>query len=146
MPGQTFTANALATASIADVWKRLQVPATWEGISGVDSVFEPRHDESGQLAGFKFHSTAAGRQYAGVATPGPREHEASLTWDIATSEIKGWVRVNLQPMDDGTRVEVTMQVESVSMIAAFGFPLIASAIARGFQQTVDDFAASVSQG
>jgi carbon monoxide dehydrogenase subunit G len=127
------------------VWERLQVAATWEGISGVDSVFEPRHDESGQLAGFKFHSTAAGRQYAGVARPGPREREVSLTWDIATSEIKGWVRVDLQPLDAGTRVEVTMHVESISMMASFGFPFIASAIANGFQQTVDHFAAGMSE-
>jgi carbon monoxide dehydrogenase subunit G len=145
VPGQTFTANAPTTASPANVWARLQVPATWEGISGVDSVFEPRHDESGQLAGFKFHSTAAGRQYAGVARPGPREHEVSLTWDIATSEIKGWVRVDLQPLNAGTRVEVTMHVESISMMASFGFPFIASAIANGFQQTVDNFAAGMTK-
>ena len=146
MPGQTFNAKALTTASITTVWERLQVPTTWEGISGVDSVFEPRHDEAGQLAGFKFHSTAAGRQYAGVARPGPREHEASLTWDIATSEIRGWVRVDLQPLDAGTRVEVTMHLESVSMMASLGFPFIASAIANGFQQTVDHFADGMSEG
>jgi carbon monoxide dehydrogenase subunit G len=145
VPGQTFTANASTAASVPTVWERLQVPATWEGISGVDSVFEPRHDEEGQLAGFKFLSTAAGRQYVGVARSGPRVHESSLTWDIATSEIKGWVRVDLQPLEAGTRVEVTMHVESVSMMASFGFPFIASAIANGFQQTVDNFAAGMSK-
>lgn len=140
MPGQTFTASASTTAPIGDVWNRLQVPETWEGISGVDSVFEPRHDEPGQLVGFKFHSTAAGRQYEGSATPGPREHESSLTWDIATSEIEGWVRVDLQPLDNGTRIDVTMHVEAVSMMASFGFFLIASAIANGFQETANHFA------
>jgi hypothetical protein len=114
VPGQTFTANAPTTASPANVWARLQVPATWEGISGVDR-------------------------------PGPREHEVSLTWDIATSEIKGWVRVDLQPLNAGTRVEVTMHVESISMMASFGFPFIASAIANGFQQTVEHFAAGMSE-
>lgn len=145
MPGQTFTAYALTAVPIADVWERLQVPATWEGISGVDSVFEPRHDQSGQLAGFKFHSTAAGRQYVGVARPGRRVHESSLTWEIATSEIKGWVRVDLQPLETGTRVKVTMHVESVSMMASFGFPFIASAIDNGFQQAVDSFAAGMTK-
>ncbi|MGF1616200.1 MAG: SRPBCC family protein [Acidimicrobiia bacterium] len=145
MPGQTFTASASTTASIGEVWNRLQVPATWEGISGVDSVFEPRHDESGQLLGFKFHSTALGRQYEGSATPGPREHQSSLTWDIATSEIKGWVRVNLQPFDSGTRIEVSMHVEAVSMMASFGFRFIASAIANGFQETADHFVQSMEK-
>jgi carbon monoxide dehydrogenase subunit G len=144
VPGQTFTANASTTASVGAVWDRLQVPATWEGISGVDSVFEPRHDESGQLVGFKFHSTAVGRQYEGTATPGPREHQSSLTWDIATSEIKGYVRVDLQPLDNGTRIEVAMHVESVSVVASFGFRLIAAAIANGFQETTDHFAAGLS--
>ncbi len=142
MRGKTFTASAPTTASVGEVWDRLQIPETWEGISGVDSVFEPRHDESGQLIGFKFHSTAVGRQYEGTASPGPREHESSLTWDIATSEIKGWVRVDLRP-DNGTRIEVTMHVESVSMMASFGFRFIAAAIANGFQETADHFARSI---
>lgn len=143
MPGQIFTARASTTASIGEVWNRLQVPATWEGVSGVDSVFEPRHDEAGQLVGFKFHSTAAGRQYEGTATPGPREHESYLTWDIATSEIKGWVRVDLKPLDNGTRIEVKMHVEAVSMMASVGFVFIASAIANGFRETADHFAESM---
>lgn len=143
VPGQTFTASASTSASVGEVWDQLQVPATWEGISGVDSVFEARHDGSGQLVGFKFTSTAAGRQYAGTATPGPRDRESSLTWDIATSEIKGWVRVDLQPLDNGTRIAVTMHVEAVSMMATFGFRFIASAIANGFQETADHFAESM---
>lgn len=143
VPGQTFKANASTTASIPEVWDRLQIPETWEGISGVDSVFEPRRDDSGQLVGFKFHSTAVGRQYQGKATPGSRKHESSLTWDIATSEIKGWVRVDLEPSDTGTAIEVTMHVESVSMMASFGFRFIASAIANGFQDTADHFAQSM---
>ncbi|MEX1037515.1 MAG: SRPBCC family protein [Acidimicrobiia bacterium] len=143
MPGQTFTASASTTASIVEVWDRLQVPETWEGISGVDSVFEPRHDDSGQLVGFKFHSTAVGRQYEGTATPGAREHQSSLTWDIATSEIKGWVRVDLEALDDGTRIDVTMHVEALSIMASFGFRFIAAAIANGFQETADHFAQSM---
>jgi carbon monoxide dehydrogenase subunit G len=143
VPGQTFTASASTTATVDEVWNRLQAPETWESISGVDSVFEPRHNESGQLVGFKFTSTAAGRRYEGTATPGPREHEASLTWDIATSEIKGWVRVDLHPDDTVTRIKVTMHVEAVSMMASFGFPFIAAAIANGFQETADHFAESM---
>jgi carbon monoxide dehydrogenase subunit G len=130
---------------VDEVWDRLQVPETWEGISGVDSVFEPRHDEPGQLVGFKFTSIAAGRRYEGTATPGPREHEAALTWDIATSEIRGWVRVDLHPDDAGTRIQVTMHVEAVSMMASFGFPFIAAAIANGFQETADHFAQSMEK-
>lgn len=143
MPGETFTARASAAASAGQVWSRLQIPETWEGISGVDSVFDPRHDESGQLVGFKFTSTAAGRQFVGTASPGLREHESSLTWDIATSEIRGWVRVDLHPGQAETRIEVTMRVEALSMMASFGFPFIASAIRNGFQETADDFAQSM---
>lgn len=145
MPGETFTASASTSASVDDVWDQLQVPATWEGISGVDSVFEPRHDESGQLVGFKFMSTAAGRQFIGTATPGLRERGSSLTWDIATSEIVGWVRVGLQPLGDGTAIEVTMHVEAVSMMASFGFRFIAAAIKNGFQETADRFAESMER-
>jgi carbon monoxide dehydrogenase subunit G len=143
VPAKTFTASASTTASVGAVWDRLQVPETWEGISGVDSVFEPRHDEDGQLVGFKFHSTAVGRQYEGTATPGAREHQSSLTWDIATSEIKGRLRAELHPLDTGTRIDVTMHVESVSMMASFGFRFVTAAISRGFSETVAAFASGM---
>lgn len=144
MPSQTFTGTAVADASAASVWESLNEAETWEAISGVEDIFDEARNDSGHLVGFKFRSTAAGKQYVGKATPGGRVEEKSLTWDIATSEIKGEITVDLHELESGTRVDVTMRVESVSMMASFGFPIIASVIGNGFQQTVDNFAGSMS--
>ncbi len=139
VPAQTFSATASTRARPPTIWKRLQAPETWNAVQGVDEVFDPQFDD-GKLVGFKFHSTAAGRKYIGTATPGPREREKSLQWEIATSELKGWIRVELEPDGTATTIHVTMHVESVSFMASLGFPLITGAIASGFQETADQFA------
>ncbi len=143
VPSKTFTGSAIANASPGQIWERLNLGATWEAISGVDKVLDEVHDASGRLVGFKFQSTAAGKQYVGTASPGPREEGRSLVWNIQTSEIKGSVAVSLRPLGETTDINVTMQVESVSMMASFGFPFIAAAISNGFQETVDNFAAGL---
>lgn len=145
MPGQTFTGHSVVRAATPEIWDALDQAATWEGITGVDRVYDESRDESGRLAGFRFDSTAAGRKYIGTAKPGPRVEGKSLSWDIATSEIKGRVTVDLAGEGEDTRIDVTMRVESVSMMASLGFPMIASLIGNGFQKSVDDFAASLSE-
>ncbi len=142
MPAQTFSGFATTDASIEAVWSAMDRPETWEGISGVDEVFDDVRTAGGRLGGFKFHSTAMGKQYVGVAKAGPRSERESLTWDISTSEIQGRIIVDVKPANPGTAIEVTMRVESVSMMASFGFPVIAAVIGNGFQETVDDFATS----
>jgi carbon monoxide dehydrogenase subunit G len=140
MPSQTFTGAATANASIDSVWEALNQAATWEAINGVEDVFDEQRESAGRLVGFKFRSTAAGKQYVGTATPGPRVEGKTLAWNIATSEIQGTIRVDLEADGPGTRIDVDMHVASVSMLARFGFPIIASVIGKGFQETVEDFA------
>lgn len=141
MPSQTFAASSRTAASPDKAWLALQKPQTWEAISGVDEVFDAEHDATGQLTRFRFRSTAAGHQFAGRAVPGPGEPGRSVRWDITTSALEGWVRVDLEPDDQQSMVEVSMQVGSASLMGSFAFPLIASSISNGLQQTVDDFAA-----
>ena len=139
MPSQSFSARSKTVSSPPEVWARLQVPATWEAISGVEAVENAEYDGS-ELVGFTFHSTAGGRRYEGTAKPGQRAQNETLEWLIATSEIKGSVQVDIEPSPPGSDIVVSMRVESVSMMATFGFPLIAAAIASGFQEAADEFA------
>lgn len=143
VPSQTFEASATTSASPSAIWEQFQIPSTWEGITGVDEVLEPELDDD-RLTGFEFASTAAGKRYIGRARLGESSPGESLKWDITTTEIRGWIRVDLAREADGTRISVAMRVESVSVMAAFGFPLIAGAIASGFQETVDEFAAGLA--
>lgn len=144
MAGQQFRGSAVATADLDSVWEQFDHPSTWQGIPGVDRVYDAVLGDGGQLVGFKFDSTAVGRTYVGTATPGPRERGDTLTWEIQTSEIGGRVVVTTEVAGDGTRIDVLLDVAPISMMASLAFPLIAGSIANGFQETVNEFAASLN--
>lgn len=143
MPSQTFTASATTSAPSDTVWKHLDRSETWEGITGVDEVFDEVRGQNGQLERFKFYTALGGKRYAGTASPGARDEGRSLIWNIETPEIRGAITVALES-SESTLVKVTMRVESVSVMATMAFPFIAAAIGNGFQATVDDFVAGFS--
>ena len=139
MAGQQFRGSAVTSADLDSVWRQFDDPRAWEGIAGVDRVYDAALDEHGQLVGFKFDSTAVGRTYVGTATPGPRERGKSLIWEIRTSEIVGRLSVMTESVPDGSRISVLLDAAPISMMASLAFPLIAGTISNGFQETVDDF-------
>jgi carbon monoxide dehydrogenase subunit G len=129
---------------VARVWAALDDPSSWEAISGVDRVMSPSIDDEGHLQGFAFESVAAGKKYVGQARPAGREPQKMMAWDIETSEMRGRVMVSLAPLEGDTRVHVTLRVESVGMLSAVFFPVIASAVGEGFPETVEDFARTLA--
>ncbi len=118
-------------------------PQTWEAIPGVNRVFDPQVDPEGALRGFAFESAAGGRTYLGKATLAERFETRLMSWDLATSEINGVLSVGLFDAQPGTRVEVSLTVESLGVLSSMFFPMIAGAIGSGFPQAVDRFAASL---
>lgn len=144
VPSQTFTHTALAAAQVERVWEALDRPDTWEGISGVDRVFDPAIDEQGRLRGFSFETTAGGRGYIGTATAHHRAEREVIAWRIESSEVRGFIRVSLSPVEAGTSVTVNLEVESAGVMSAILFPVISGAIGRGFPETVERFAAELS--
>lgn len=140
LPGQKFNGSARVDAPPDEVWARLNDPKTWEGIPGVDRVYDPQQDEEGHLTGFKFDSKAMGRTYVGTASAARREEFVSLAWEISTSDIGGVITVQTDRIDGETLVNVALEVSPVSMMASLAFPLIANAIEAGFQESVDRWA------
>jgi carbon monoxide dehydrogenase subunit G len=145
VPSRSFHESAIADAMIASVWGALNDPKSWESIPGVDRIVESVVDPDGQLQGFSFESVAAGKRYLGRALPAGRETEKMMAWDIQTSEVRGRIIVNLQGTDTGTRVDVSLRLESVGVLSSVFFPVIASAIGEGFPKTVQEFALGLSQ-
>jgi carbon monoxide dehydrogenase subunit G len=139
VPDQSFQHTATTPVAVEEVWRALDLPATWEAIPGVDRVIDPVFDASGQLQRFSFESAVGGRRYDGRATPAGRETERLIGWDIITSEIKGRIWVGLIPDGAGTRVDVHLDVEGVGILGSLFFPVIASAIGSGFPETVEEF-------
>jgi Polyketide cyclase / dehydrase and lipid transport len=143
MPGQTFQHAAVTSATVSGVWKSLDEPNTWEAIPGVDRVIDPVVDADGRLRGFTFESDVGGRKYLGEATPARREEGRLMAWDIDSSEIKGRVSIEIGPDDDGTNVQVRLDVEGAGMLGSLFFPVIAAAIGGGFSATVEEFVAGL---
>jgi len=143
MPGQSFVHAAVTPASVTDVWKSLDEPTTWEAIPGVNRVIDPMVDSVGRLRGFSFESDVGGRKYLGKATPARREEGRLIAWDIDSSEIKGKVAIEIGRQDDGTNVQVRLDVEGAGMLGSLFFPVIASAIGSGFAATVEEFVAGL---
>ncbi|MGH8950799.1 MAG: SRPBCC family protein [Acidimicrobiia bacterium] len=143
MPDQTFQHSVTTSTGADKVWKALDQPATWEAIPGVDRVTDPVIDEAGRLQGFAFESFVGGKRYVGQAAPAGREEGRLTAWDIVTSEIRGRVTVDLEPVDEGTRVGVALSVEGVGLMGSLFFPMIASAIGSGYADTVDEFVNSL---
>jgi carbon monoxide dehydrogenase subunit G len=143
MPGQSFVHAAVTSASVSDVWKSLDQPTTWEAIPGVNRVIDPIVDSVGRLRGFSFESDVGGRKYVGKATPARREEGRLIAWDIDSSEIKGKVAIEIGPEDQGTNVQVRLDVEGAGMLGSLFFPVIASAIGSGFAATVEEFVAGL---
>ena len=141
MPKETFSRAATTRAARAEVWKDLDKPETWEGIGGVDKVISPLIDEDGHLRGFSFETAVAGLTYLGKATPNAREEFQLIAWNIENTEVRGVITVQLSDDASGTRVQVTLEVESVGVFASMLFPAIANTIGNGLPQAVDDFAA-----
>jgi len=141
VPKETFSHSSTTTADRSQVWSALDSPSTWEGIGGVDKVIAPVIDKDRRLRGFSFETSVAGRIYLGKATPKAREESRLMAWDIQNSEVRGVTTVRLTDEGPGTRVQVTLEVESVGMFSSMFFPVIAKAIGSGLPQTVDAFAA-----
>ena len=118
---------------------------TWEQIGGVDRVTEAIIDDDGHLRGFMFESKAGGMAYKGQATPNDREEMTTMGWSIETSELRGITRVDLEDIETGTQITVSLDVESVGMLASLFFPVIAAAIGNSLPGAVEEFAAGFEQ-
>lgn len=143
VPAQSFRHSTTTPAAITEVWKALDRPTTWEAIPGVDRVTDPVFDHAGHLQGFSFESAVGGRNYRGWALPAIREEERLLGWDIGSSELKGRILVGLAPDADGTRVEISLDLEGAGFLGSLLFPAIATAIGREFSNTVEAFVAGL---
>lgn len=140
MPRETFTHTAVASAPIADVWKALDEPLTWESIGGIDRVVDSVIDAEGRLQSFSFDTMVAGNPYRGEATAAGREELQMMAWNIENSEIAGLISVALSEPDQRTAIAVTLIVESKGMLAGMFFPVVSKAIGGGLPRSVDKFA------
>jgi len=140
VPSQTFSHSSSTTAPIQDVWAALDRPETWEAIGGVDRVFDPRIDDQGKLQGFSFETVAGGKRHTGTASPRERVEGTTMAWNIESSEVRGTTSIDLEGDGQGTKVTVTVHVESIGFLSSMFFPVIAGALGKGLPTAVEEFA------
>lgn len=140
MPSDSFTYTAHTTGDRPDIWNALQLPETWEGIAGVDRVYNPVIDAEDRLRGFDFDTRVAGKAYAGRAVPHARDEGSLIAWNIENSEVRGMIEVVLSDVDNGTEVSVSLDVSSKGLLSTMFFGAVSKTIGGGLPRTVEEMA------
>ena len=140
MARESFNHSTTVNAPRTAVWAALDLPETWNAVAGVERVHEPVIDDDGKLRGFKFDTVVAGRAYEGIARPHARVEGEAMSWDIANSQIRGLLHVELADADHGTLLNVGIDMEAASMMSRMFFGVIASTVRDGLPRTMEDLA------
>ena len=139
MPSAEFEHTAFAPVSVEKAWQQLQKPETWEGLAGVDEVFDVHHAPDGLLTAYRFRATAASQVYEGSATTVEATTESRMAIDIVTSEVTGTITTNLSAVDQGVSVSVRVKLRSTGFMSTLFFPVISQALGSGLPKQVAAF-------
>lgn len=144
MPTQSFTHSAIAHSDLANAWRALQEPDTWAAVGGVDEVSNARFSPDGQLLGYDFVVTAAGRRFRGRASTVEASAPRRMAVNIDSSEMTGTITVRLAEADESIEVTVTVDARSKGLLSGMFFGVIAAAIGNGLPENVLSFAERLS--
>ncbi len=142
MPEASFQHRAVAAAAPGEVWARLQDPDTWAAVAGVDRTTDHIHDGS-RLVGFRFSTSIAGVTYRGQARVVEARQLEAMTLGISSSELIGDIGVMLARIDPGTALDVSMRMRPSGIVGTLVFPVVSSAVANGFVDSVERLAAQI---
>lgn len=143
LPANTFTHQAITTATPDVVWRRLQQPQTWGAIGGVSRVENARYDNAGGLAGYRFVVNISGVDYRGTVNRTSMVEERQMVMSIESGQLKGMIGVQLHPLNPGTRVKVSMTMRPNGFLGQMMFGVISKGVASGFDDAVENFVDSL---
>lgn len=136
--------RATTTASLATVWERLQDPATWATVAGVDGTTQHRFDGS-SLVGFSFEAMIGGVPYRGTARVVESQPQTSMTLAIKSSEVLGTIGVSPMTTPSGVELDVVMTMRPAGMLGAVVFPVVTAAVSRNFIDSVERLATELNE-
>ena len=145
MPSAEFEHTATASVEREIAWQQLQDPETWQGLAGVDEVFDVHHAPDGLLTAYRFQVTAASQAYEGTATTVVATQPATMAIDIVTSEVTGRITTNLREIEEGVAVNVVVALRSKGFLSTLFFPVISQSLGSGLPRQVDAFATRLVQ-
>jgi len=144
MPSATFTHAVHVQAPIEELWTALQDPRTWEHVGPVEKVWDPETDANGTLLGYRWSTSIGGKEYLGHARTVDHRRPGCFMVDLDGGEMGGRLRARMTPAEDGTDVEVDLEIRTQGMMSAVLFPVIRGAIASGFPDQVEELAARLA--
>lgn len=141
MPSDTFRHSAITVVPTSSVWVQLQNAEKWKAMGGIDEIHDPRV-EADLLKGFDFISRIAGTPYRGRATTTEAIHQERMVVDIDTSELRAVLTVELAPIDQSTRLDVTMRLSSKSFLASMMWGVVAATVGAGLPERTAEMIAA----
>ena len=130
VPTDTFEHTTVVEHPRSYVWNRLQDPETWKSMGGIDEISDAETAD-GELLGFRFVSRIGGMSFPGTAHTTTSEPEKAMIVDVDTSELGAVLRVILSDDDDGTRLEVGMDLTSKGFLASMMWGMVAASVGAG---------------
>ncbi len=146
MPNATFSHEAATSRSVDEVWERLQQVETWAGIGPVEEVWDPVHDEAGDLVSYRWSAHVGPTRYRGTAEVIEAERDRLMRLDLDGGEVAGTLTTKMDRNGDGTRLVVTLRIVSRGTLSALFFPLVADAVGRVLPEQVQRFVARIDEG
>lgn len=143
MPESALRHQAIAPVPPAAVWARLQDPATWASVAGVDATSDHVHDGE-RLEGFRFTTSIGGARYQGDARVTEARTGEAMTLSIRSNELTGDIRIGLSEIHPGTELDVDMRIRPAGMVGAMVFPIVAAAVSNGFEESVERLATVIA--
>lgn len=137
-----YSHSVRTSASVEAVWEALQQPDVWASVAGVDDTSNHRN-LNGRLSGFDFSTSIAGMTYRGSARVSQAVPGRSMTLSIRSNEVIGTIQVAFDDTDEGTDLDVSMQISPNGLVGAMVFPAVSSALRTGFPESVERLAASL---
>lgn len=143
MPEAAFSHQVTAPIPPQAVWARLQDPAVWATVAGVDSTSHHVH-EGDALTGFRFITSIGGVGYRGDAKVTTAHAGVVMTLSIRSNEVTGEITVNLEGEAAATRLAVEMRIRPAGIVGSMVFPIVTGAVSNGFEESVEKLAEAMA--
>lgn len=139
MPTARFSHESSTSRAIDDVWLRLQKADTWASIGPVERVWDPVHDDAGQLMSYRWSTTVGPTKYRGRAKVVEAVPPVTMRLNLDGGEIAGVLTTAMEENGDGTQLRVTLKITSKGPLSSMFFPLISEVVERGLPEQVERF-------
>ena len=141
MPSASFEHAVKISQPRTVIWDALQDPDTWTRIGPVQKVWDPTLDDDGVLLGYQWSTSIGGKTYEGTATTVEHAVPSRYVLDLDGGEMGGLISTDIgDEGDDGTDVNVNIELRSQGIMSSLFFPAIKKAVGDGFPDQVEDLA------